>query len=89
MRYRPIMSTLGYVISPDGESVLMVHRVAREADEQFGKYNGLGGHMKPDEDIATCMVREIREEAGIEVLSIKDVTPVPHNGCRPPKRRRG
>jgi small subunit ribosomal protein S11 len=26
--------------------------------------------------------------AGIEVLSIKDITPVPHNGCRPPKRRR-
>ena len=25
---------------------------------------------------------------GIEVLSIRDVTPVPHNGCRPPKRRR-
>ena len=25
---------------------------------------------------------------GIEVLSITDVTPVPHNGCRPPKRRR-
>lgn len=29
--------------------------------------------------IATC---------GIDVLSIKDVTAVPHNGCRPPKRRR-
>ena len=26
--------------------------------------------------------------AGIEVTGIKDVTPVPHNGCRPPKRRR-
>ena len=26
--------------------------------------------------------------AGLEVTSIKDVTPVPHNGCRPPKRRR-
>ena len=25
---------------------------------------------------------------GLEVVSIKDVTPVPHNGCRPPKRRR-
>jgi small subunit ribosomal protein S11 len=25
---------------------------------------------------------------GIQVLSIKDVTPIPHNGCRPPKRRR-
>ena len=26
--------------------------------------------------------------AGVEVRSIRDVTPVPHNGCRPPKRRR-
>jgi small subunit ribosomal protein S11 len=26
--------------------------------------------------------------AGIEVKSIRDVTPIPHNGCRPPKRRR-
>lgn len=26
--------------------------------------------------------------AGLEVNLIKDVTPVPHNGCRPPKRRR-
>lgn len=26
--------------------------------------------------------------AGLEVTSIKDVTPLPHNGCRPPKRRR-
>jgi small subunit ribosomal protein S11 len=28
------------------------------------------------------------QNAGIEVLGIKDVTPIPHNGCRPPKRRR-
>ncbi|MEO6651103.1 MAG: 30S ribosomal protein S11 [Ilumatobacteraceae bacterium] len=33
-------------------------------------------------------VRSI-QNSGIEVTSIKDVTPVPHNGCRPPKRRRG
>tara|TARA_Y100000996_G_C22378609_1_gene584106 strand:- start:124 stop:507 length:384 start_codon:yes stop_codon:yes gene_type:complete len=26
--------------------------------------------------------------AGIRVVSIKDITPVPHNGCRPPKKRR-
>jgi small subunit ribosomal protein S11 len=26
--------------------------------------------------------------AGLEILSIKDQTPIPHNGCRPPKRRR-
>ena len=28
------------------------------------------------------------QACGLEVTSIKDVTPVPHNGCRPPKRRR-
>jgi small subunit ribosomal protein S11 len=28
------------------------------------------------------------QAAGLEVTVIKDVTPVPHNGCRPPKRRR-
>ena len=28
------------------------------------------------------------QACGIDVVSIKDVTPVPHNGCRPPKRRR-
>ena len=28
------------------------------------------------------------QTAGIEVLSIQDITPIPHNGCRPPKRRR-
>ena len=33
-------------------------------------------------------VRSI-QNTGIEVTSIKDVTPVPHNGCRQPKRRRG
>ena len=28
------------------------------------------------------------QTAGMDVKSIKDVTPIPHNGCRPPKRRR-
>jgi len=28
------------------------------------------------------------QAAGLEVVYIKDVTPIPHNGCRPPKRRR-
>jgi small subunit ribosomal protein S11 len=28
------------------------------------------------------------QSAGLEVSAIKDVTPIPHNGCRPPKRRR-
>lgn len=28
------------------------------------------------------------QASGLEVIAIKDVTPIPHNGCRPPKRRR-
>jgi len=28
------------------------------------------------------------QSSGLQVVSIKDVTPIPHNGCRPPKRRR-
>ena len=32
-------------------------------------------------------IRSLRA-AGLEVTMIKDVTPIPHNGCRPPKRRR-
>jgi len=29
------------------------------------------------------------QTAGLEVTAISDVTPIPHNGCRPPKRPRG
>lgn len=70
-KYCPIMSTLGYVLSPSGKKVLLLHRNAKSSDEQFGKYNGLGGHMEANEDIATCMIREIREEAGIEVTAMQ------------------
>jgi small subunit ribosomal protein S11 len=28
------------------------------------------------------------QQAGLRIASIEDVTPLPHNGCRPPKRRR-
>ena len=30
----------------------------------------------------------VLQAAGVEIKSIRDVTPIPHNGCRPPKRRR-
>lgn len=68
--YTPIVGTLGYVLSPDKEKVLLVHRNARKDDDHLGKYNGLGGKMKPDEDIVACMKREIFEEAGIECLHL-------------------
>lgn len=71
MPYTPIVATLGYVLSPDGELVLMVHRNARADDQHLGKYNGLGGKLEPGEDIAAGMRREIMEEAGIECLSMQ------------------
>ena len=71
MPYTPIVATLGYVLSPDGQRVLMIHRNARQDDQHLGKYNGLGGKMEPGEDIAACMRREIMEEAGIECLEMR------------------
>jgi 8-oxo-dGTP diphosphatase len=70
MPYTPILATLGYVKSPDGRRVLMIHRNARQEDHHLGKYNGLGGKLEATEDAAAGMRREIREEAGIECLDL-------------------
>lgn len=66
MPFTPILATLGYVFSPDGRRILLVHRTARPDDLHAGKYNGLGGKLEPQEDVVSGMKREIREEAGIE-----------------------
>lgn len=68
--YTPIIGTLGYVLSQDRTKVLMVHRIKRESDSHLGKYNGLGGKMHEDEDLFSCIKREIREEAGLECKEI-------------------
>ena len=48
MPYTPILATLGYVLSPDGKRVLMIHRNTRPDDQHWGKYNGLGGKIEPE-----------------------------------------
>lgn len=63
--YMPIIGTLGYILSPSGDETLLVHRNARAEDQHLGKYNGLGGKMKADEDVFACMQREIFEESGL------------------------
>ena len=70
MPYTPILATLGYVLSADRSSVLLVHRT-RDGDVQQGKYNGLGGKLEADEDVVAGLRRELREEAGIEVTSLR------------------
>ncbi len=71
MPYTPIVATLGYVLSPDGRKVLLVHRNARPGDQHLGKYNGLGGKLEADEDVLAGMRREIREEAGIDCTALQ------------------
>jgi 8-oxo-dGTP diphosphatase len=71
MPYTPIVATLGYVLSPDRQRVLMVHRNARADDHHLGKYNGLGGKLEPHEDVAAGMRREIHEEAGIDCVALQ------------------
>ncbi len=71
MPYSPILATLGYVFSPDGKRVLMIHRNARPGDAHLGKYNGLGGKLESNEDVVAGMRREIREEAGIECTQLQ------------------
>lgn len=45
----------------------MVHRISRKEDQHLGKYNGLGGKLEANEGVSTGMMREIKEEAGINV----------------------
>src|SRR5206468_9022739 len=70
MPYTPILATLGYVLSPDGRQVLLVHRNRRPDDAHFGKYNGLGGKLDRGEDVVAGMRREVREEAGLECETV-------------------
>ncbi len=70
MPYAPILATLGYVLSPDGTKVLLIHRNRRAGDAHLGKYNGLGGKLEAGEDVVAGMRREIREEASLECVDL-------------------
>ncbi len=69
--YTPILATLGFILSEDKKSVLLIHRNKRPGDQHLGKYNGLGGKMEAGEDALSCLKREIYEEAGIECTEVK------------------
>lgn len=69
--YTPILAALGFILSPDGGQTLLVHRIKRNDDPHYGKYNGLGGKMEPGEDILSCFRREITEEAGVVCENIE------------------
>ena len=50
---------------------LMMHRTKKDADENAGKWIGLGGHLQEDETPEECIRREVREEAGLELMNLR------------------
>ena len=58
-------TTLCYI--DDGERYLMLHRVKKEHDASHGKWIGVGGKCEANESPDECMLREVKEETGLEV----------------------
>jgi 8-oxo-dGTP diphosphatase len=57
--------TLGYIF--DNEDVLMLYRNKKDKDIHEGKWSGLGGKVEPGESPRECIIREIKEEANLDV----------------------
>ncbi|MEM7095058.1 MAG: 8-oxo-dGTP diphosphatase [Actinomycetota bacterium] len=70
MPFSPLVGTLVYVWDQDTDDVLLIRRNARTDDDHFGKVNGLGGKVEPDEHIVAGARRELREEASIEATDL-------------------
>ena len=59
------LATLCYV--KHNHQTLMIHRVKKANDIHEGKWNGLGGKLEPGESPEQCVIREVREESGLEL----------------------
>ena len=59
------LATLCYVINKQLDKTLMLHRVKKENDYHEGKWNGLGGKLELGESPEDCVIREVKEEAGL------------------------
>ena len=61
------LTTLCYIEKDD--SYLMLHRVRKEKDINKDKWIGVGGHFEAEESPEDCLLREVREETGLELTS--------------------
>jgi 8-oxo-dGTP diphosphatase len=62
-----LLATLCY-LKHDGQT-LMLHRNKKPNDIHAGKWNGLGGKFEPGESPEECVIREVREESGLEIVA--------------------
>ena len=65
------LATLCYVINRQNNTTLMIHRIKKENDVHQGKWNGLGGKFEENESPEECVIREIKEESGLNIISPK------------------
>ena len=63
------ITTLCYIIKDD--KYLMLHRTKKENDINAGKYIGVGGHVENGESPTECIKREVLEETGLTLNSVK------------------
>jgi 8-oxo-dGTP diphosphatase len=63
------LATLCYVMDKESNKTLMIHRVKRENDYHEGKWNGLGGKFDDGESPEDCVIREVKEEAGLKITN--------------------
>lgn len=66
---RSNLTTLCYIEKDN--KYLMLHRVKKQNDINKDKWIGVGGHFEADESPEECLVREVKEEAGITLTSWK------------------
>lgn len=60
-----LLATLCYL--KQNSKTLMVYRNKKPNDIHAGKWNGLGGKFEPGESPEDCVIREVREESGLEI----------------------
>ena len=63
------ITTLCYIIKDN--KYLMLHRTKKENDINAGKYIGVGGHVENGESPTDCIKREVFEETGLRLKSVK------------------
>lgn len=61
--------SLGYILSSDKNSVLLLHHNADPSDISYGKYNGYSAFLKTNEDAFTCFKKAAHHYTGLNVLS--------------------